>query len=827
MKNSIKIIFAFLLFLPLCAEAQQNEIPDYSKFESRVILPPGYSPSPLGTQSSVITSADGFDNYYLGVDFGEPYIAQNPKDPKNSVCAWNINELYYSLNGMDWIKKNVSFPGFSVIGDPVLAYDSLGNVYYSQLYQNGSTYGAAVAKSFDKGVNFTQFASACSFAGGLVDKEWITCDQTAGPYSNYVYMGWRQFGSTGMRFVRSTDGGVTWSSPLTLGGDQGAYVTVGANGSISGGNVYFGCTNSSTIRVYRSTDGGATFGSAVNAVTGIAGPGVICAGRYTMKSCIRTNFFPLMAADNSFTSTRGNLYVVYAANPAGIDLADIYMVKSTDYGSTWTSPVRINDDATTADQWMPAITVDKVTGKVFIFWYDSRIDPAGNLMTEIYGTHSTDGGNNFMPNYKISNASFNPNNMGVSQPGGEKYIGDYVGNASVNSVTSLNAWNDSRNNNMGSFVSYGPDFAMKTNTSLKYLPNNDSVTVGVSVPAVRGGFNERVKFTLSLDSVPASGNITFSFVNGRDSITAFPDSVFVKIKTVGSVTPKKYTVTILGSGKNGTPAHRRNIDIIVNSSYANIGTNREGICDFKINGIAYIIRQNILYPNGTTITVQAVSPKITGGTKYVYTNWSDNGDTTHNITVNSSVNLTANYKAQYKLQINSIVGNTFGGDLFYDSLQSFTFGVLSRQITFNGTPYRFRGWTGAGTGAYTSPDSTGNDSAVTLSLANAVVEIARWQAIVGVSNISSEIPYKYELYQNYPNPFNPVTKINFDIVKQSNVKIIVYDALGREIETLLNEELQPGKYYVDFNASKLASGLYFYRITAGDFSDVKRMIILK
>ena len=107
------------------------------------------------------------------------------------------------------------------------------------------------------------------------------------------------------------------------------------------------------------------------------------------------------------------------------------------------------------------------------------------------------------------------------------------------------------------------------------------------------------------------------------------------------------------------------------------------------------------------------------------------------------------------------------------------------------------------------------------------MEIARWQAIVGVSSISSEIPYKYELYQNYPNPFNPVTKINFDIVKQSNVKITVYDALGREIETLLNEELQPGKYYADFNASKLASGLYFYRIVAGDFSDVKRMIILK
>lgn len=91
---------------------------------------------------------------------------------------------------------------------------------------------------------------------------------------------------------------------------------------------------------------------------------------------------------------------------------------------------------------------------------------------------------------------------------------------------------------------------------------------------------------------------------------------------------------------------------------------------------------------------------------------------------------------------------------------------------------------------------------------------------------------KYELIQNYPNPFNPVTKIKFAIPKdvrseKKDVRLIVYDALGKEIAVLVNEKLASGKYEVEFDGSNLSSGIYFYRIEAGSFVQVKKMILLK
>ena len=85
----------------------------------------------------------------------------------------------------------------------------------------------------------------------------------------------------------------------------------------------------------------------------------------------------------------------------------------------------------------------------------------------------------------------------------------------------------------------------------------------------------------------------------------------------------------------------------------------------------------------------------------------------------------------------------------------------------------------------------------------------------------------YTLFQNYPNPFNPTTTINYSIPRTSLVTIKVYDVLGREIETLVNDEKHIGNYKVEFNASKLASGIYFYKMQAGDFSETKKLILLK
>lgn len=99
-------------------------------------------------------------------------------------------------------------------------------------------------------------------------------------------------------------------------------------------------------------------------------------------------------------------------------------------------------------------------------------------------------------------------------------------------------------------------------------------------------------------------------------------------------------------------------------------------------------------------------------------------------------------------------------------------------------------------------------------------------------NLSGEvevgIPGKYDLSQNYPNPFNPVTKINYDMPKDGKVNLRIYDITGREIAALINNELQPAGYYtVIFNASNLSSGVYFYRIVAGDFVATKKLMLIK
>ena len=106
----------------------------------------------------------------------------------------------------------------------------------------------------------------------------------------------------------------------------------------------------------------------------------------------------------------------------------------------------------------------------------------------------------------------------------------------------------------------------------------------------------------------------------------------------------------------------------------------------------------------------------------------------------------------------------------------------------------------------------------------------------GIKTISSNIPDKYELHQNYPNPFNPSTTIKFNIrppftpllsKEGTGVVLKIYDALGKEVATLVNDNLSPGMYKVELDGSNLNSGVYFYRIETGSFTEMKRMLLLK
>ena len=98
---------------------------------------------------------------------------------------------------------------------------------------------------------------------------------------------------------------------------------------------------------------------------------------------------------------------------------------------------------------------------------------------------------------------------------------------------------------------------------------------------------------------------------------------------------------------------------------------------------------------------------------------------------------------------------------------------------------------------------------------------------VGVGNNSNDIPSSYALSQNYPNPFNPVTKINYDIPKAGFVTLKVYNLLGEEIATLASGNTLPGSYSVEFDAGRFSSGVYYYKLTAGDFTDTKKLMLIK
>ena len=108
---------------------------------------------------------------------------------------------------------------------------------------------------------------------------------------------------------------------------------------------------------------------------------------------------------------------------------------------------------------------------------------------------------------------------------------------------------------------------------------------------------------------------------------------------------------------------------------------------------------------------------------------------------------------------------------------------------------------------------------------NSNIVLKQGTTILGIENNS--VPVKFDLSQNYPNPFNPVTKISYDIPNRSQVKIKVYDVLGNEMATLVNEIKEPGSYAVNFDASRFASGVYYYRIIAGDFTATKKMMLIK
>jgi hypothetical protein len=391
--------------------------------------------SGLDTESETAIVLGAKSNVVVAFNDDGQFAFPNPVNP--TFTGYSLS----TKSGASFTDKG-SLPGNTPYwpgGDPVLARSSkTGTLFLANNTFNtdqlattqGSGERIGIFRSVDNGVSFASpmLNASPGFVAGVdvADKPWIVVDNHPGPGYGNVYLAWtdqtvKSDGSLvdkGIYFTRSTDDGLTWGPsggvPIDVkpgtNNVQGAFVTVGPDHTVYV-IWWFGAT-SQNILLSKSTDLGQTFSDPVIVTrlntngSGIGDLGLTYSN--TNSSSFRAFVLP-QAAVNPVT---GDIYVVYNDQPKGNpkDKADIFFTMSSDGGNTWSSPLRVNDDLTTTDQWQPAIAVTPDGSHVGIFWYDRRNDPTNDSLIDRYGVIATVSGHSlsFAPNFRISNVSFPP-----------------------------------------------------------------------------------------------------------------------------------------------------------------------------------------------------------------------------------------------------------------------------------------------------------------------------------------------------------------------------------------------------------------------------------
>jgi hypothetical protein len=259
----------------------------------------------------------------------------------------------------------------------------------------------------------------------ITDKPWIACDTTSSAFAGRIYVSYSdpRLVPTGnctgascrvVKMKRSIDHGATWSSEVmvsdsTTSPQNGGIFAVGPHGELYIAWVYVASVNDDvfTIRFDKSTNGGVSFGTDIAAVTNVV--------PIDPDPHFRRGVYPSMDADRSNGPYRGNIYIALADKRNGDP--DILFVRSMDGGTTWSAPIRVNDDAPGhgADQWAPGLAVDPL-GRVVVTWSDRR-RYAGTEKYEVWGAISRDGGQTFDTNFLVGDT---PSDAPVNT-----FLGDY------------------------------------------------------------------------------------------------------------------------------------------------------------------------------------------------------------------------------------------------------------------------------------------------------------------------------------------------------------------------------------------------------------------
>lgn len=369
----------------------------------------------------------------------EVSISINPKNTNQIVAGANINNMYRSLDGgATWSVSTLSCPAYNVWGDPVLFWDTANACYFMHLSNPNPTVTPGgswidrivVQKSGNVGQTYTTCVGVGKNGMKGQDKSWAVVN----PTNNAIHITWTQFDNYGssatadssvILYSNSGDGGNTWSTPKRIShyaGDcidsdttvEGAVPAIGP-----AGEVYVAWASKTGLMFQKSTNGGVTWLPVEKFITTIPG-----GWDYMISGLNRCNGLPFTMCDLSNGPNKGTIYINWSDQRNGTADTDIWLVKSSDGGTTWSAPKRVNDDAPGKQQFMSSMAIDQSTGYLYVLFYDRRNYASGNN-TDVYLAVSKDGGNTFV-NYQI--------NANVFSPTTSVFFGDYIGISATNNV---------------------------------------------------------------------------------------------------------------------------------------------------------------------------------------------------------------------------------------------------------------------------------------------------------------------------------------------------------------------------------------------------------
>ncbi len=362
----------------------------------------------------------------------EPAIAINPTNTNHIAAGSILQGYHYSKDGgKTWKSKKISSK-YGVFGDPVLTFDNTGRLYYFHLasVSEDQHLDRIVCQVSDKIEGSFALESYSQPNGTKVqDKHWVVVN----PKTNVVYMTWTQFDkydsadpldSSFIMFSKSTNRGISWSQPKRIskyGGDcldsdntvEGAVPALGPNGEI-----YVTWAGPKGLVMQKSLDDGKTWLAEEKYVENQPeGWDIKVPGFY------RANGLPFLVSDMSDGPNRGTLYLNWSDQRNGNDNTDVWIMKSTDGGETWSNAIKVNQDGTRSHQFMTAIAIDQTNGDIHLVFYDRHKYKANSNQTDVVWCMSKDGGNTFQQQ-TISEKSFVPDE--------KVFFGDYLGIAAVN-----------------------------------------------------------------------------------------------------------------------------------------------------------------------------------------------------------------------------------------------------------------------------------------------------------------------------------------------------------------------------------------------------------